>query len=431
MLLKPRFGNRMCNGIWPPSKPAMETPSRLFWPLTPRPPVLPLPAPMPRPTRILDLRAPALSRSSFSFMSCTRFRFCRAYPSPTSGEGRRPIRVVRERVGSKRFVRNDGDPNGPFRLSPLLPACAGCPLPRWERTGPYSATLTMCATFLIMPRTSGVSLRSTVRCILLSPRPISVARWSLVRRIGEPGCVILTVAIDLTPRSRPHPPRRFANHRGRAGRRSSCRAAAPPTSAKSGRRAQRHATGTEMPVAVVMQRTAFLERNANHRLLGSGGSRGDGFRHFARLAMPEADPALAVADDDERGEPEALAALHRLRNAIDVDQLLDQLFAAVVVAGAATTAIVPATAAVTAAAIAAAAARAATATAATRAALLRGTGVRRGRLRDRRVRRLVGFVSHSLELHSGFARGVGQRLDAAMVEEAATVEDALLDAGLR
>src|SRR3569623_2236853 len=196
------------------------------------------------------------------------------------------------------------------------------------------------------------------------------------------------------------------------------------------RRAQRHATGTEMPVAVVMQRAAFLERNANHRLLGSGGRLGDRFRHFARLAMPEADPALAVADDDERGEPEALAALHRLRNAIDVDQLLDQLFAAAVAAGAAPTAIVPATAAVTAAAIAAAAARAATASAATRAALLRGTGVRRGRLLDRRVRRLVGFGSHSLELQSGFARGVGQRLDAAMVEEAATVEDDLLDAGL-
>src|ERR1700710_2973821 len=78
MLLKPRFGSRMWSGIWPPSKPAIETPSRLFWPFWPRPAVLPLPEPMPRPTRILDLRAPALSRSSFSFIVCTRFRFCRA-----------------------------------------------------------------------------------------------------------------------------------------------------------------------------------------------------------------------------------------------------------------------------------------------------------------------------------------------------------------
>src|SRR4051812_20837211 len=68
MLLKPRFGSRMCNGIWPPSKPFTATPERLFWPFWPRPAVLPLPEPMPRPTRIRPLRAPALSRMSFSFM---------------------------------------------------------------------------------------------------------------------------------------------------------------------------------------------------------------------------------------------------------------------------------------------------------------------------------------------------------------------------
>src|SRR6478672_6728060 len=78
MLLKPRFGIRMCSGIWPPSKPKTETPERLFWPFWPRPAVLPRPEPMPRPTRTRLLRAPLLSLISFSFMSCTRFRFCRA-----------------------------------------------------------------------------------------------------------------------------------------------------------------------------------------------------------------------------------------------------------------------------------------------------------------------------------------------------------------
>src|SRR3546814_7446797 len=48
-----------------------------------------------------------------------------------------------------------------------------------------------------MPRTSGVSSSSTVRCILLSPRPIRVARWSLVRRIGDPVWVSLIFAIVL------------------------------------------------------------------------------------------------------------------------------------------------------------------------------------------------------------------------------------------
>src|ERR1700722_5172996 len=56
-------------GIWPSSKPFIDTPVRANWPLTPLPDVLPLPEPIPRPSR-LDLgRAPGLSRSSFSFIS--------------------------------------------------------------------------------------------------------------------------------------------------------------------------------------------------------------------------------------------------------------------------------------------------------------------------------------------------------------------------
>ena len=51
--------------------------------------------------------------------------------------------------------------------------------------------------------------------------------------------------------------------------------------------------------------------------------------------MTEADAALLVADDDERRETEAASALHNLRNAIDVNQLVDEfvvaLFAVVAV----------------------------------------------------------------------------------------------------
>src|SRR5690606_22996538 len=46
----------------------MATPERAFWPLTPRPPVLPLPEPIPRPTRTRSLEAPSLSLISSSFM---------------------------------------------------------------------------------------------------------------------------------------------------------------------------------------------------------------------------------------------------------------------------------------------------------------------------------------------------------------------------
>src|SRR3954451_3079121 len=68
MLWKPRFGSRMWSGIWPPSKPLIDTPERALAPFWPRPAVLPLPEPMPRPTRMRPLRAPLLSLSSFSFM---------------------------------------------------------------------------------------------------------------------------------------------------------------------------------------------------------------------------------------------------------------------------------------------------------------------------------------------------------------------------
>src|SRR4051812_2802988 len=68
MLLKPRFGSRRCSGIWPPSKPLMRTPERAVWPLPPRPACLPLPEPMPRPTRMRFLREPALSAISLSFI---------------------------------------------------------------------------------------------------------------------------------------------------------------------------------------------------------------------------------------------------------------------------------------------------------------------------------------------------------------------------
>src|SRR5579864_7937057 len=53
ILVKPRFGMRRCSGIWPPSKPRiMREPVRERWPLCPRVEVLPMPEPIPRPTRL-------------------------------------------------------------------------------------------------------------------------------------------------------------------------------------------------------------------------------------------------------------------------------------------------------------------------------------------------------------------------------------------
>src|SRR5579862_8880803 len=70
MFVNPRFGMRRCSGIWPPSKPRiMREPLRERWPLCPRVEVLPMPEPMPRPTRFLP---------SFAFFGARTFeRFIR------------------------------------------------------------------------------------------------------------------------------------------------------------------------------------------------------------------------------------------------------------------------------------------------------------------------------------------------------------------
>lgn len=54
-LTKPRLGKRFTSGVWPPSNQGRggPLPERAFWPLWPRPAVLPLPYPGPLPTRSL------------------------------------------------------------------------------------------------------------------------------------------------------------------------------------------------------------------------------------------------------------------------------------------------------------------------------------------------------------------------------------------
>src|SRR5512139_506708 len=69
---KPRLGRRRCIGIWPPSKPTLwKPPARDFWPLWPRPAVLPRPEPMPRPTRRLACLAPVAGLIELSCICCS------------------------------------------------------------------------------------------------------------------------------------------------------------------------------------------------------------------------------------------------------------------------------------------------------------------------------------------------------------------------
>src|SRR4029078_4195829 len=82
---------------------------------------------------------------------------------------------------------------------------------------------------------------------------------------------------------------------------------------------------------VVMQRAALAERHLDEIALGGFRRLADRLRHLARLAMTEADAALLVADDDERGEAAAPAALHHLGDAIDMHELVDELAVALAI----------------------------------------------------------------------------------------------------
>ena len=79
-----------------------------------------------------------------------------------------------------------------------------------------------------------------------------------------------------------------------------------------------------MALAVMVQCAAIFQGNPDHGLLCSSSGLVNGLWHFARLAMPKAYAALAIADNNERSKTEPLTALNCLRNAVDVDELFDR-----------------------------------------------------------------------------------------------------------
>src|SRR5258707_14982914 len=237
---------------------------------------------------------------------------------------------------------------------------------------------TRCCTFLIMPRTSGLSTSSRLRWRLFSPSPISVPRWSSVRPMGLPVWVILiflpsAIAYSLSRRlggglvaatqkvtdllaaaGGDHARRielqqrleRRLDHVVRVGRadrlgddvldaerleHGAHRAAGDDAGAGRGG-AQRHLAGAEAAFDVMMQRAAVAQRHADQPALGRLGRLADRLRHLARLAGAVADAAALVADDDDPGKGEAPAALHHLRHAIDGDQLVLQFVVLVAIA---------------------------------------------------------------------------------------------------
>ncbi len=85
-----------------------------------------------------------------------------------------------------------------------------------------------------------------------------------------------------------------------------------------------------MAVDIVMERAAFAQGNADQIAFRRICSFLDRIRHFARLTMAKADPALLIADNDKRRKPEAAAALHHFGDAVDVNEFVDELAVAIV-----------------------------------------------------------------------------------------------------
>src|ERR1700728_4833471 len=80
-----------------------------------------------------------------------------------------------------------------------------------------------------------------------------------------------------------------------------------------------------MTAHFMMQSTAILQRDLDQSALSGLGGLADGFRHFAGFAMAETDAAGTVTNDHQRSKTKATTALYHFGDAIDVNQLVDQI----------------------------------------------------------------------------------------------------------
>ena len=96
-------------------------------------------------------------------------------------------------------------------------------------------------------------------------------------------------------------------------------AAITPVPSAAGRSTTR--AGAEMPDDF-MRNGAVVQRHADQAFLGAIDALANRLGHFVGLAQAEADQPVMIAGDHQRAEAEAASALHDLRDAVDMDDLL-------------------------------------------------------------------------------------------------------------
>src|SRR5690606_35638266 len=222
----------------------------------------------------------------------------------------------------------------------------------------YSSTRTGYWTLLIRPRTCGLSFSSRTSLTLRRPSALTDRRWRpwvpcrpLTRRtltvppvdsfLAMEDLLDLLAALgrDLARRMHllkaldggAHQVDRVARAGGlgqhvlHANRlEHGAHRAAGDHAGTFGSRLHEHLRGAVVGLDGVPQGAA-AELDVAHALAGRFHRLLDRGRHFTRLAVAEADTAFAIAHHGERGEGELAAALHGLRDAVDRDQLPDQI----------------------------------------------------------------------------------------------------------
>ena len=159
---------------------------------------------------------------------------------------------------------------------------------------------------------------------------------------------------------------------------------------------------------VVVQGAAFAQRHADHLALGLLGGFADRLGHLFGFALAEADAAFLIANDHQCREAEALTTLYGLGHAVDRDQTIGEFRGFVAVAAVAPAVVI--------------------------LPLASFLGRMRPILNPVADRPRIIEAGRTpactvLDLQTAFTRGIGQSLDLAMEEEAATVEVGLFDAG--